>query len=115
MVMLPHHRAPPVPCRSAQTCPARPLGTNIASALQPSCLKRTLRFNSALPHPINVASAPLARATLCWFMTLDVSKDIADGTDFFRVLVRDLDVVLFFQGHHQLNQIQRVSSQILDE
>src|SRR5882762_7956659 len=48
-------------------------------------------------------------------MTLDVGNNIADSADLFRVLVRDLHVVFFFQGHHQFNNIQGVSPQIFNE
>ena len=46
---------------------------------------------------------------------LDVLDGVADGDDLLGVLVRDLDVELLLEGHHQLDRVERVGAQVLDE
>src|SRR5688572_19404848 len=46
---------------------------------------------------------------------LDVVEDVLEGDDFLGFLVRDVDLELFFERHHQLDRVQRVGAQILDE
>src|SRR5260370_4253032 len=40
---------------------------------------------------------------------------IADGDDRLGLVVGDLDPKLFFEGHHQLNRVERVGAEIVDE
>ena len=40
---------------------------------------------------------------------------IANGADLLSSIVRNLEVELFLEGHHQLNGVQAVSAQIIDE
>jgi hypothetical protein len=38
-----------------------------------------------------------------------------DSGDLFGVFVRDLDLEFLFEGHHQLDRVERVGSQVIDE
>ena len=40
---------------------------------------------------------------------------LADRLDFFRGIVGDVDVELFFEFHHQFHGIQGIGPQIVDE
>src|SRR6516164_10025491 len=46
---------------------------------------------------------------------LDVLHDVPDGSNLLGVFVRDLHFVFFFQGHHELYDVERVGAQVLDE
>src|SRR5690606_39500533 len=46
---------------------------------------------------------------------LDVSDRLLDGGDLLGFFVRDLALELFFQGHHQLDGVERVGAQVVDE
>src|SRR4249919_3678958 len=50
---------------------------------------------------------------------LDVRLDVVDGLlhrgDLFGFLVRDLALELFFEGHHQLDGVERVRAEVVDE
>src|SRR6266446_2097551 len=48
-------------------------------------------------------------------VALDVVDDILDGADLLGFLVGDLHVVFFFEGHDQLDDVERIRTQILDE
>src|SRR5512134_3607773 len=48
-------------------------------------------------------------------MGFDIGNDILDGLDLFRVLVRNLHFILFFERHHEFDDVQRVSPQIFDK
>eukprot|EP01037_Dinobryon_pediforme_P003719 gene3719-3766_t len=39
----------------------------------------------------------------------------SSGGDLFRRIVGDLDTKLFFEGHHQLDDVERVGAKIVDE
>src|SRR4029453_8915473 len=45
----------------------------------------------------------------------DVRDGVGDGLDLLCVLVRDLDVELFFHRHHELDDVERVGAEIVDE
>ena len=45
----------------------------------------------------------------------DVRNGLADGLNLFRGVVRDVDVELFFEFHHQLDGIERIGAQIVHE
>src|ERR1700691_1031850 len=60
------------------------------------------------------------RGVLPWTSRLcatlvDVINRLVDGRDLLGILIRDLDLELLFQSHHQLDRIQRVRSQIINE
>src|SRR5690606_1723997 len=46
---------------------------------------------------------------------VDVVDRLLDGGDLLGFFIRNLDLELFYEGHHQLNGIQRVSAEIIDE
>src|SRR5215813_13632955 len=48
-------------------------------------------------------------------VALDVVHDVLHGPDLLCFLVRDLHVVLFLEGHHELDDVERIRAQILDE
>ena len=48
-------------------------------------------------------------------MVVDVADRVRDGGDVLRVVVGDLEVELLLDGHDELDDIQRVSTQIIDE
>ena len=50
---------------------------------------------------------------MCGF--LDVFDGLADGLDFLRRVVGDVDVELFFEFHHQFDGIERIGPQVVDE
>ena len=52
---------------------------------------------------------------LLFLGVLDVFDDIADGLEFFGLLIRDFVAEFLFQRHDQFDRVQRVSAQILDE
>ena len=48
-------------------------------------------------------------------MGLDVFDRLADGLDFLRLIIRNLNVKFLFQRHNELHRIQRVRAQIVHE
>src|SRR5579859_3393541 len=46
---------------------------------------------------------------------LDVIDSVVDGPDLFRVLVGNLDVESFFEGHDQLDGVERIGAQVVYE
>src|ERR1700728_3549852 len=48
-------------------------------------------------------------------VSLDISDDVFDGSYFLGVLVRDFDVELLFQRHHELDAIERVRAEVFDK
>jgi hypothetical protein len=46
---------------------------------------------------------------------VDVVDRLLDGGDLLGFFIRDLDLELLFEGHDQLNGIQRVSAEVIDE
>src|SRR6187455_1759317 len=45
----------------------------------------------------------------------DVADCLAHSGDLLGVLVRDLDLELFFERHHQLDRIERIGTEVIDE
>src|SRR5678816_4624223 len=45
----------------------------------------------------------------------DVADCLAHGGDLLGVFVRDLDLELFFERHHQFDRIERISAEVIDE
>ena len=48
-------------------------------------------------------------------MLLDVADGILNGPDLLRVFVRDVDLERFLEGEHELDETERVRTQIVDE
>ena len=48
-------------------------------------------------------------------MRVDVVDRLLDGTDLFRLFVRDLALELVLEGHHELDCVERIGAQVLDE
>ncbi len=46
---------------------------------------------------------------------LDVLDGLADGLNLLSRVVRDVDVELFFELHHQFDRIERIGAQVVDE
>ena len=46
---------------------------------------------------------------------LNVIQSFPDRQNLFGVLVGNLDAEFFFEGHHQLNRIERVGTEVFDE
>src|SRR6202167_2383895 len=46
---------------------------------------------------------------------LDIGDDVLNGANLLGVFVRNFDVELLFERHHQLDDIERVGAEILDE
>jgi len=45
----------------------------------------------------------------------DIVDGVLDRGDLLGFLVRDLGLELLFQGHHELNSVQRIGAKIVDE
>src|SRR5208282_5660054 len=58
------------------------------------------------PMPVTTTLRPKLLAA--FRMLPDVVDGVLHGTDLFRVLVGDFDVETFFEGHHQLDCVQRI-------
>src|SRR5215472_2857421 len=74
--------------------------------------------SALLPTP-QISPTPVTttrRAKLVPFrMCVDVVDGILHGTNLLRLLVGNLDVEGFFKGHHQLNGVERIRSQVVDK
>src|SRR3989442_15956325 len=92
----------------------------------PDTPARRARQNSSAVFPIGVtAPAPVmtTRGALSTrsapaprlLVLFDVVDGVPDGDDLLGVLVGNLEVELFLEGHHQLDGVQRIGPQILDE
>ena len=46
---------------------------------------------------------------------LDVFDDVADALEFFGLFIRHFDAEFFFQGHDQLDGVERIRAEILDK
>src|SRR3974390_547748 len=72
--------------------------------------------SALLPTP-QISPTPVTttrRAKLFPFRVgVDVVDGVLDGADFFRLLVRDLDLEGFFEGHYQLDCVERVGAQVV--
>ena len=63
-------------------------------------------------RPYRAASRGLKSAGRLFVDELD---RIADRLDVLGGVIRDLDVEFFFEGHHQLDVVERVGAQVVDE
>jgi len=74
---------------------------------------------ATLPATIELAVAAMVFVTILGIggglVLFHVCVRIADALDLFSVFVRYLDIKLFFKTHHELNEVQRISSQVLDK
>src|SRR5581483_5668897 len=87
------------------------------------CLQNGQRI--AKPAQSAPAAQPRARANLVQeagmasegsaLVSLDIVHYVLDGADFLGVFIRDLNVELLFKRHHQFDDIERVSAEVLDE
>ena len=48
-------------------------------------------------------------------MFLDIRDRVADGSDLFSVLIRDLDIESLLELHDQLYSVERVCAQVVGE
>ena len=48
-------------------------------------------------------------------MLLDVIDGVLNGANVLRLFVWDFDIKLFFHVHHEFNQVQRISAQVIDK
>src|SRR5207302_8029388 len=73
---------------------------------------KTRYDDTALAHTIPVwrlIESGLAAALV------DVVDGLVDGGDLLGILVRDFDLELLLEGHHQLDRVERIRSQVVDE
>src|SRR6185437_3006789 len=64
------------------------------------------------PSTTSGRTAEVPKLSLVLF---DVLVGVADGVDLLRRVVGDLDAEFFFEGHHQLDDVEAVGAQIVDE
>src|SRR5690348_10962619 len=76
------------------------------------CRRRLLRRRRGAD---SAARLPCDRRSGLGAPVVDVVDRLLDGGDLLGLFVRNLDLELFFQGHHQLDRIQRVSAEVIDE
>src|SRR3954463_2776072 len=74
------------------------------------------------PHPLKRGGvtvekwrSQVPRSTLPVRAFLDVLNGLADGLDLLRGVVRNVDVELFFELHHEFDRVERVGAQIVYE
>src|SRR5579863_148745 len=67
-----------------------------------------------VPDPSGVRAAPCAPRNL-FLLRLDVVDGVLHGDDLFGVLVGNIEVERFLERHHQLDDIERVGSEVIDE
>src|SRR5437867_2924966 len=77
--------------------------------IKPMPVITTRRFNPYLQGVRKLAAHGLLR------MLLYVIDRVTHALNFLCVFVRDLDVELFLEPHHQLNGIERVGAKVIDE
>src|SRR5579872_6811108 len=102
-----------------QLWPAKPRRTRLVEGS-----RMRLEFTARRP-PIRPSGSASRRRSQAWesggalrrsgLVRFDVSDDILDGADFLGVFVRNLHPVLLFQGHHQFDDIERISAEVLDK
>src|SRR5436305_11420522 len=50
-----------------------------------------------------------------FLLRLDVIDGVLDGFDFFSLIVRNIEVECFFKRHDELNDVERIRSQIINK
>src|SRR6185503_8010736 len=87
------------------------------------CVRAVQNSSAVLPTGVT-APAPVmttrrastrlsvARPLLVLF---DIADGVPDGRDLLRVLVRNLEIELFLEGHHELDGVEGVRPEVLDE
>src|SRR5579863_8753483 len=122
------------PLTSAAMVALKPVVSNRVIGPTPFCPASTFFHVCSVPIPRALTSPRLSRrpcasnfnppssayafdSTLRGLRTvgLDVFDGVLHRLDLFRVLVRDLDLELLLEGHHQLDDVQRIRSQVIDE
>src|SRR5690606_31547307 len=48
-------------------------------------------------------------------LALDIADGVADGANFLGVFIGDFDAEFFFEGHDELDDVERVGAKIVDE
>src|SRR5574341_2208549 len=64
----------------------------------PNPVTTTRRFKALLPH-----------------LVVEVLERVADGPELLGLFVRDVDVELLLEGHHELHGVEAVSTKVLHE
>src|SRR5690554_2862073 len=94
--------------------------------LAPLLPARILAQVDSTPQPRGVTS-PIPETTTrrnsmasypCWLLANSLGEErygITEGLNAFSSVVRNLHRELFFKGHHQLDLVERVSTQIVDK
>src|SRR3954453_19442544 len=70
------------------------------------------------PTPVTTTrllTGPPCDSSLLLAVRFDVLDRFLDAGNLLRVLVRDLDAELLFEGHHQLHRVERVGAEVVDE
>src|SRR5215467_105695 len=99
----------PIPDRPAQMA-VQYSGTELPTGVStPSPVTTTRASDRACSRPTRITPS------LSLGVVLDVLDRVPDRRDLLGILVRDLDVELLFEGHDQLDRVQRVGSQVFDE
>src|SRR5271157_728898 len=72
-------------------------------------------FPTAQIIPIPVTTTRRGKLLWSFRVRVDVIHRVLDGADILRVLVRDLDLEGFFEGHDQLDRVERISAEVVHE
>src|SRR3954468_20827911 len=70
------------------------------------------------PTPVTttrLVNTPPSEPSLLLAVRFDVLDRFLDAGNLLRVLVRDLDAELLFEGHHQLHRVEGVGPEIVHE
>ena len=83
---------------------------------------RRIRCQRSSTFKLSDVTAPRPVTTTRRFMRarsrlgfLDVIDGLADGLNFLGRVVGDVDVELFFEFHHQFDDVERIGPQVVDE
>src|SRR6202050_3147951 len=71
-----------------------------------ACHTSPVVFPTPQIRPMPVTTTLRPKLLAAFRMLGDVVNGILNGTDFFRVLVRDFDVEALFEGHHEFDRVQ---------
>src|SRR5208337_2221447 len=69
------------------------------------------------PMPVMTTRLPAALAKLlaCLRVLADVLDGIRHSANLLRILVGDFDIEGLFEGHHQLDRVERIGAQVIHE
>ena len=76
---------------------------------------RRAKHRGVAPPQQKLEGAGAGGVRLCGGLGLEVRHRIADALQLVGVLVRDVDPEGLFQLHHQLDDVERVRTEVLDE